>query len=486
MLFLLTTCVGAVGTFAQEERPEIIPQKTRPQPARKTRGKEPRAVGILQLNSGGKGDLIPVAILINGRFYDASAYKADPVPMALETGTVYEAEQTGDSQGLFTVNGALHSKNTGGTGTYLPQGSEALKTTRKAENVPVGMDNSGDEPPRLTRKEGAKTAEAGAGAGSAPASGTPTGTSSGTPTGTAGEKPADKGAGQTTGDVPADKKDSTAKEQTAPDQTTPDQSSKNKTSGDEASENYYRPTLRRGKPTEAAPEDKEEAVKAPAGGEAAAGTSAAGATAVGAPVRLVPAISDAAGPEPQSYKFFWKTGEEDERRKQMLALAADEVRGYVAALAKNHISANPVGPKTAAGHKAGAKQAKPVLESVEFHGFDLWLTNQPVMILTAVASIPGWTEAGTSAAGGTAGPYNITLVARTDIYGDLRKLYSGVTDKYHLDVTPQLELIDAVDADGDGLGELLFRKTSDVGTGYVIYRATADKLWKMFDGLNPE
>ena len=32
--------------------------------------------------------LVPIAILVNGKFYDATAYKANPVPMALETGTV--------------------------------------------------------------------------------------------------------------------------------------------------------------------------------------------------------------------------------------------------------------------------------------------------------------------------------------------------------------------------------------------------------------
>ena len=111
----------------------------------------------------------------------------------------------------------------------------------------------------------------------------------------------------------------------------------------------------------------------------------------------------------------------------------------------------------------------------------MWLNSQVVMIFSAEAHFP-------SAPGATVTPesYSIALVARTDIYGDLRKLYSGVTDKFHLDVTPRLELIDVVDADGDGRGELLFRETADTGSGYVIYRATADKLWKMFDSLNAE
>ena len=173
----------------------------------------------------------------------------------------------------------------------------------------------------------------------------------------------------------------------------------------------------------------------------------------------------------------------------MLALAADEVRAYANALAKNRIPANPPAPAkppaaaktTTAGHKAPAKPAQPVFENLQFRTFDVWVNNQPVMILSAEAHFP-------PAPGATAAPeqYSITLVTRTDIYGNLRKLYSGVTDKFHLDVTPRLELLDAVDADGDGRGELLFRETTDAGSGYAIYRATPDKLWKMFDSLGAE
>jgi hypothetical protein len=262
-------------------------------------------------------------------------------------------------------------------------------------------------------------------------------------------------------------------------QAPPAQAPQGQSSQGQVSEKNYVPTLRRGKPTQSAPSDDELATvdKLTVGKPDSAGTAGAG---TAAPARLVPAISDAGGPDPRPYKFYWKTGEEEERRDQMLALAASEVHAYANALARNRIPAQP--PATAkppaAGHKAPAKPAQPVFENIQFRGFDAWANNQPVMILSADAHYP-------PAPGAAAPPeqYSITLVARTDIYGNLRKLYSGVTDKFHLDVTPRLELIDAVDADGDGRAELLFRETTDAGGGYVIYRPTADKLFKMFDSL---
>jgi hypothetical protein len=501
----------------QLKRPEDATQEKPTETKKKKNEKGPRAVGLLQLSSG-KATLIPIAILIDGKFHDASVYKADPVPMALEGGTVYEVEQTGESQGLFTVNGALHSKRPGatspwlGSGAYVLNGAEPAKKTRKAEDMPVGLDNSTDAPPRLTRGSESKTpAPSGPGSATTPGSSTGAGSSekpgtaqpaSGSPTGASGQD-AEK---TTTASTPA--ADQGAKGQAAPGQASPSQtsqapaaqgpaaqgpasqtsSSQSQSSSTEGSAsqgqgsgNYYRPTLRRGKPADTAPAEEESTPKVNKSASPATADSA-----TQAPVQLVPAISDAGGPDSQSYKFFWKEGEEDERRQQMLALAADEVRAYVTAREKGAIPAKP--PAKNAGVKAGptahkpaAKPVQPMFENVQFRAFDVWKNSQPVMILCAEAHLP-------PTAGASAAPelYNVAIAARTDIYGNLRKLYSGVTDKFHLDVTPRLELIDVVDADGDGRGELLFQETTDAGSGYVIYRATADKLWKMFDSLGAE
>ena len=77
------------------------------------------------------------------------------------------------------------------------------------------------------------------------------------------------------------------------------------------------------------------------------------------------------------------------------------------------------------------------------------------MVLTAEATMPA--PSGTATVAAEPEHCTITLVARTDT-SNLRELYLGITDKYHLDLTPRLELIDVVDADGDGRGELLFSR----------------------------
>jgi len=163
-------------------------------------------------------------------------------------------------------------------------------------------------------------------------------------------------------------------------------------------------------------------------------------------------------------------------RTKMLALAAAEVSARDKVLSPT-TTAKILPPSS---HKTkAAKAPQPTFEDVQFHVFDLSNSNEPVLIMMATAKMP------ISHAAENSGPpdgYLLTLVAREDIYGDLHKAFSNVTDNQHLDVLPRLDLIDAVDVDGDGGGELLFRRVSDTGSGYVVYRVIGNQLWPLYEG----
>jgi len=525
LLVVMLVCVGCLAAVsaAQEERPQITPGE-RKVPRKKEAG--PRALAVLQLAANGKATLVPITILTNGKFYDATAYKADPVPMALESGTVYEAERTGSSFGLFTVNSALHSNAANvqspwiGTGKWLPAGADEGTKTLKAEAVPVGIDTS-DEPPRLTKNPDAvkrETAPASTTQPSTPASTTPSddgpprltksapqgtppestapGSSGNGPSGTASSGSTQSGSSSTTPGQPAGTAPATPGQSKPGDATPSDAKPGDAKPADHAkapesdsgANEANRPRLRRGKPVDPLPEDEVPGYSKPGAAASPALPANAAkvveAAATKGPIQLIPAISDASGPEPHSYTFTWLKEEEGERRAQMLALSKEQLRAYLDAQTKARITPKPSGPQ-AARRIPAKKAAEPIFENVQMVAYDLWTNNQPVILLAADAHMPA-PAAGSPQSADSQLQYSIMLVARTDIYNNLHKLYVGITDKYHLDITPRLELIDAVDADGDGRGELLFRETSDQGTGWLIYRATADKLWKMFDSLNPE
>ncbi len=478
---------------AQEERPQINPGE-RKTPRKKDAG--PRAVAVLQLAPNGKTSLIPIAILINGKFWDATAYKADPVPMALDPGNVYEVEQTGSSLGLFTVNNALHSnaQNTAapwlGTGAWHPTGTEEPAKVVTADTAPVGI-GSDDAPPRLTHdihKQNTPAAGSKAGSGSGASSAPPSGSSKPRTDAGSGDEPPRLSKPEAPASPPADSKQpASPSPATQPDSKAKDAKPENTNiaASDSGTNEANRPRLRRGKPPESFGDEDVPGYSRP--GATSTSSSEKGkiveAAAVKSDIKLIPAISDAAGPPPHSFKFEWVRGDEEDRRKQMMDLAKLELRTYIAA----HSPKTQVTPKTTrASAPRKSAPAEPILENVQMPAFELWGSNQPVIVFTATAHMPPPPAGTAHSEADSELQYSICLVTYPDIYNNLHKIYSGITDRFHLDVTPRLDLIDVVDADGDGRGELLFRQNSDVGSGWIIYRATADKLWKMFDSLNPE
>jgi hypothetical protein len=448
-------------------------------PQREAADKGPRAMGLVEFSANGKAHLIPITIMVDGKFYDASAYKASPVPIALESGTVYEAVQTGVSQGLFTVSSALAR-----TTTWLGEGNwqsaaeiqaEAAKKKARAAAKPVKKNDDQDAPPVLRRagpgKAGPDKSEPDKSQSDKPVS-----DKSGSSDKSASDKsqtpaPAAIPAGSaspTAGGSPA----STATPAVAASAQVPSPSS----SSDE--DDPDRPHLRRDKvPSSPKAEKTVIAAKVPAANPPIAASTLVPPPSTPTPeLQMIPAISDAGGPEPRPYAFVMKLDEERQFRTKMLALAAADVVARAKAVGSGIVST----PATPAPVRKGKTQTptEPAFENVQLRVFDLSNSNEPVLILTTKAHLA-------SRAADNEGPavdYLVTFVAREDIYGDLHKAFSNVTDNLHLDVLPRLDLIDAVDIDGDGRGELLFRQVYDRGNAYVVYRVIGNQLWPLFQG----
>src|SRR5690349_980191 len=119
--------------------------------------KTPRAIALVEWPAKGKPVIIPIAILIDGRFHDASIYMADPVPMALEGGTVYEVQQSGDPIGFATVDGAQDANGVW-TGIAKYQTKAALAAATKKKDVPAFRPDPEEGPPKL-HKGGPKAVE---------------------------------------------------------------------------------------------------------------------------------------------------------------------------------------------------------------------------------------------------------------------------------------------------------------------------------------
>ena len=380
------------------------------------------------------------------------------------------------------------------TGTWRPVGLEPEAKPKDAQNTPVGID-AADEPPRLTHDPNAAT-KAPANSGSSTPSANAPQSAPPPPSGPSnGDEPPRLRKGVPTPDAtpppPPDKpaansgsnsKSSDDKSDSKPsDKKSDDQS--NVPTSDSGAEESNRPRLRRGRPAVSFADQEVPGYSKP--GEAPKKDSGKVAEPLPAEgdIQIVPAISDASGPQPRSYTYDWLKGDDDDRRKQLMEMAKEQLRAYIAARTKAQIAPQPTKQAVV---KRPTRPVEPIFEKVQMIAYDLWTTNQPVILFSAEAHMPPPAPGAPHSDYDSDMQYSILLVAYPDIYSNLRRIYSGVTDKFHLDVTPRLDLVDAVDVDGDGRGELLFRKTTDAGSGWVVYRASADKLWKIFDSTEAQ
>ncbi len=181
------------------------------------------------------------------------------------------------------------------------------------------------------------------------------------------------------------------------------------------------------------------------------------------------AVSDAKTRPVHPWDYIWANpGDEAKMKAAMedLARTALGLNSPPAPLTKpQHAS------KTGSTHKT-AKPAPPPLPAPllidQFRVFELAYGSGATLVLSAHTNEVGAQEK------------FVTLVAQPDLYGGVVVLVKNVTDAAHLDDTPRMKLIDAVDARADNRGELLFELRGATQRQFALYRVLRGDATRIF------
>ncbi len=480
-VLLLSTFVAAQIRDRTEHQPADRDQQQAQKHDKKNKS-GPRAIAVVEFLPGGGTRLVPIALWIDGHFYDASLYGANPEPMALQSETLYQALTCGEPAGWFTVTTSRDvNGNWVAEGQWKPETPVEARLAAQAAKQPKpkakAQDVLSDDPGRPVLRRPA-TSDSGSPSGSqssAPAStsggnSTPSGSGSSTANSNAPPKSGDdsdrptlKASPASSSSAPSNSKPTLGDNTQQAKAQAPASNTPSAESPDEDDPN--RPVLRRGKPAEqpALPDTADSNASAnkagsPAAGGIATSTPGTSAKATQAP-RAYAAISDAGDYQTRSLLYGMASGERQSLGEPMSRMAMDEVRKY----ASKHNG--PALPKTAA------------ITDYDLRGFDLDYSNSPTLVLSAKLPV-----APVKTTPGAEFDYFVTVVARVDLNGAPQQIFSMVTDRNHLDAFPRMQLIDAIDADANGRGDLLFRQYSDTGISYALYRVFPYQMEKIFEG----
>ncbi|HVC46457.1 MAG TPA: hypothetical protein VND90_04370 [Terracidiphilus sp.] len=438
-----------------------------------------RAVAVLEW-TGAMGKptfsrLVPITIFDGQTLQDGGIYLARPAPLGLDSGTEYILENNGLRVGLFDVDTAGEQQGTWmGFGKWKPM--PHVKPTRpNPELAKVDfVDESSDKPilhrkhhPGETQSSGSKSGgnKSGGNAGGAPAGPAPapdsdrpvlhrtsqSGDASGEQGSAAGPAPAPDPDRPTLTEPKKHKKATTndvAYVSDLPDITDPG-----------------RPRLLRGKPA------GEDTVETP--------------ELKGLPpeVHQAVAVSDAESRPEHVWSYRWANAGDEMKMKSELEAIARDALGLTLPPPKPE-------PKT----KKGRRRARPAVQQLtlpaalhdeQFRVFELAYGSGATMVFSA----------------DTGGPLKdekfVTLIGQPDLYGNVAILKKHVSDGAHLDDSPRMRLVDAVDAMADNRGELLFELQGASGRQFVLYRVLHGQVEKLFtsaaewfgrgaDGAGPE
>lgn len=404
--------------------------------------------------------VIPVSIWDGHQLQDAGIYLAQPAPIALLSETEYELQKDGRNVGLFDIGEAARQQGSWiGFGAFkpLPTGPTPAELAAAAARQKVDVEDDDSDEPILHRKHhpgdngnSKEAKKAGTPAGPPPDPDRPRLTGDGSSNSSSGSANTASDAPPPDPDRPRLTADSDTKPASAKtaDPPGPDVAHvddlPNITDPD-------RPRLVRGQPANYGPAVKPNAV-------------------MGLPAEMKQevAISDPRKIAEHPWDYKWANPADEVKMKSAMEDAARKALGLDTPPAQTASAAHA--RHTSARHKtAPAPPPEPApLEDEHFRVFELEYGSGATMVLSA----------GTKGSG--AGEKFVTLIAQPDLYGGVAILVKHVTDAAHLDANPRMHLIDAVDAENDNRGELLFELRGQTERQFTLYRVLRGEATQIF------
>ena len=443
-----------------------------------------RAVAVLEWigdKEHPKGSrLVPVALYDGQQLQDAGIYLARPAPLALSSEVEYELKENGKTTGLFVVNSAGQEQGSWvGLGAWkpLPKPKVPVQAAKISDKDAWG--NVEDDKPVLHRKHHDDV------------SGKDSGSDSGT------NAPAADPDRPTLHKKTTDDSDSAkASPPTDPGRptlhkkTTDDSDSGKDTAGGSAPVDPDRPTLKKKTEKPSAPqsiddEGRVESVKTvtdPDRPKLLRGkpTDAGGKvlpTVMGLPpdMQQMVAVSDAKNRPEHIWSFSWANPQDENNMKQAMEDIAREALGLTAPLTaapEQDAKPKPPSARTSTARNKAATPAPPPtpapLLDEQFRVFELAYGSGATLVLSAHTDGTG------------AKQKFVTLICQPNIYGKVTVLFKSVTDGAHLDETPRMRLVDAVDVMADNRGELLFELRGATQRQFALYRVLRGQATKLF------
>ncbi|MGA1982068.1 MAG: hypothetical protein ABSG84_06320 [Acidobacteriaceae bacterium] len=445
-----------------------------------------RAVGVYEwtgdMAKPTASRLIPVSLFIDGKLDDAGVYLAQPVPFALLTGNVYELQKAGTPLGTLNLEFARHliapeSATTTyddgwfGYGRFVPPALEK-KSTLKGTAVAVslnGLDQDESAPHFSSR-----SATPGSGGAAKTAPGTAS-ASTETPADDPDRPMLHRSAGTSdqtasaggSGDAPADDADRPTLRRRTPEQTQAAKADQSNT-GNSLNDDKNRPMLHRGKPEGTFTDTDIPKLSGLPGDQ---------------DLHQLAAVSDAADHPPHDFSRTW---EGDEERQAILTKMEAAARTLLTA----YETANAVAPATApppppakqtatsrVRHSAAKETPPPPPEPLldeQLSGYTLSYGGAATFVYHAHTD--------------GLGPMLrfVTLVAQVNMQGEPEIALKNVTDATHLDRTPRMRLVDAVDAEASNRASLLFELRAQNSRQFALYRVIGGQATQTFiTGMTP-